>query len=164
MEVNKFENLLIICRLRAKIVHSAQNWQIAVLLKNHRLAGKPWGSTGQTALCRWLQSVDDNPKITRDKKWKEKINTQAVSRATEFKKIGWMAEAVKKIKWHTVKIRSKHKHWGKMVDKAGANKAKNAGNIAFKAKDFDTAISSYNTAIELDPDEVRDIVKTLLSQ
>ena len=47
-----------------------------------------------------------------------------------------------------------------MVDKAGANKAKNAGNIAFKAKDFDTAISSYNTAIELDPDEVRDIVKT----
>ena len=51
-----------------------------------------------------------------------------------------------------------------MVDKAGANKAKNAGNIAFKAKDFDTAISSYNTAIELDPDEVRDIVKTLLSQ
>ena len=41
-----------------------------------------------------------------------------------------------------------------MVDKAGANKAKNAGNIAFKAKDFDTAISSYNTAIELDPDEV----------
>ena len=41
-----------------------------------------------------------------------------------------------------------------MVDKAGANKAKNAGNIAFKAKDFDTAISSYNAAIELDPDEV----------
>ena len=41
-----------------------------------------------------------------------------------------------------------------MVDKAAANKAKNAGNIAFKAKDFDTAITSYNTAIELDPDEV----------
>ena len=44
-----------------------------------------------------------------------------------------------------------------MVDKAAANKAKNAGNIAFKAKDFDTAITSYNTAIELDPDEVRDV-------
>ena len=42
-----------------------------------------------------------------------------------------------------------------MVDKAAANKAKNAGNIAFKAKDFDTAITSYNTAIELDPEEVR---------
>ena len=45
-----------------------------------------------------------------------------------------------------------------MVDKAAANKAKNAGNIAFKAKDFDTAITSYNTAIELDPDEVTDVL------
>ena len=48
-----------------------------------------------------------------------------------------------------------------MVDKAAANKAKNAGNIAFKAKDFDTAITSYNTAIELDPDEVITDVLTI---
>jgi hypothetical protein len=43
-----------------------------------------------------------------------------------------------------------------MVDKAGANKAKNAANIAFKAKDFDKAIEGYNTAVELDPGEVTD--------
>ena len=42
-----------------------------------------------------------------------------------------------------------------MVDKAGATKAKNAGNVAFKSKNFDLAIESYNTAVTLDPGEVR---------
>ena len=42
-----------------------------------------------------------------------------------------------------------------MVDVAAANTAKNAGNVAFKAKKFDEAIECYNKAVELDPGKVR---------
>ena len=39
-------------------------------------------------------------------------------------------------------------------NKAEAVKAKNEGNKAFKAKDFDKAIECYSKAVELDPEKV----------
>lgn len=38
-----------------------------------------------------------------------------------------------------------------MVDKAGAKKAMNEANVAFKSKKYDESIEKYTKAIELDP-------------
>ena len=41
-----------------------------------------------------------------------------------------------------------------MPDKAAAKVSKDAGNVEFKAGRYDNAIKCYDTAIELDPEEV----------
>ena len=41
-----------------------------------------------------------------------------------------------------------------MPDKAAAKVSKDAGNVEFKAGRYENAIKCYDTAIELDPDEV----------
>ena len=40
------------------------------------------------------------------------------------------------------------------MDKAAANKAKNAANIHFKKGDFEAALTKYNEAVKFDPGEV----------
>ena len=42
-----------------------------------------------------------------------------------------------------------------MVDKTAANAAKNAGNVNFKKGDYEAALASYDDAIRLNPEEVR---------